>query len=473
MSTICRDRPRPVPARRYRFSRRDFLQLGFSSALAASAPLVTARASSSSDPASKGIPRAKGVLFIFLTGGPSHLDTFDLKPDAPAEVRGTFAPIQTSVPGIFYSEFLPMLASRAHLFALIRTMHCSPSFGSHETGTHAMLAGINELPAGSGLYASRNDWPGYASGLSAAGKQRPDLPSGLLVPHLRVSGAPYCGQNAGFLGARHDPWQLAGDPNDATFNGDESLRLPGDLSSQQFLSRRSLLESMDRPHFQDQIASGQFQDQQTKACETLVTGRFARALDLSTEPPAVRERYGRHLFGQTLLLARRALQAGVPLVQANMGVAGQWDTHTSNCPNLKQYLLPPLDQAVSALLDDMEQRGMLRDFLIVLTGEFGRTPKLGGNVGTPTFSPDGRDHWTQCFSSLFAGAGVHGGCVIGRSDSIAAFPTTRAFTPADLGATIYAALGVDPSLEIYDRLSRPHRLNSGEPITAIYSGREG
>ncbi|MFO0944661.1 MAG: DUF1501 domain-containing protein [Planctomycetota bacterium] len=459
--------------------RREFLEIGFSSALSLSlaAPRASrslaAESKTTTDPFSS-LPRAKGVLFVFLTGGVSHVDTFDMKPDAPAEVRGSFAPIATNVPGIQLCEHLPQLAARTDRLAIVRTMHCSPSLGAHETGTHAMLTGINELPAGVGLYASRNDWPCFAAGLNLVRPPANRLPSGFLVPHLKFNGAAYCGQNGGFLGALHDPWLLSSDPNHAQYRGDQSLVLPTDVSIRQFDRRRAILRAMDghQQPFESHPPVRQFVDQQTKACETLLSGRFAKTLDLSGEPLPLRDRYGRHIFGQTLLLARRVLQAGVPIAQANMGFAGQWDTHTSNCPNLKQYLLPPLDQAFSALLDDMAASGMLDEYLVVLTGEFGRTPKLGGNVGTPTFSPDGRDHWTQCFTSVFAGGGVRGGQTIGRSDGIGAFPITDAYTPADLGATIYQSLGVDPSTEIHDRLGRPQRLNVGTPMSSLFTARE-
>ncbi|HEY1602412.1 MAG TPA: DUF1501 domain-containing protein [Pirellulales bacterium] len=459
------------------WSRREMLQVGYSSMLSvALGPLLGAQARSAASSSSiAGVPRAKGVLFIFLTGGPSHIDTFDMKPAAPAEVRGSFAPIATDVPGIYFCEHLPQLASQASKLAVVRTMHCNPALASHETGTHAMLTGNNDLPPGSSLYASRHDWPCLAAGLDYVRPGTADLPSGVMLPvHMNVSGAPYCGQNAGMLGAKHDPWQLRRDPSDAKYSGDDSLVMPAGLSVSRFDSRRTLLDDIDRQRagLTAHAAVQQFNGQQRAACDTLLAGRLAKAFSLNDEPSELRDRYGRHMFGQSLLLARRVLQAGVPIVQANMGVAGQWDTHTKNCQGLKQSLLPPLDRAVAALLADMQSLGMLDETLIILTGEFGRTPKLGGNVGTPTFSADGRDHWTQCFTSVFAGCGVHGGRTIGTSDKTAAFPITRAYNPCDLGATVYRALGVDPATEIHDQLGRPLRLNVGQPITPIFTGEE-
>ena len=460
-------------------SRREVLQVGYSSMLSvALAPLLAAQARTAQRPTSAGspgVPRAKSVLFIFLTGGPSHIDTFDMKPDAPEEVRGTFAPIATDVPGIFFCEHLPQLARQAGKLAVVRTMNCSPSFGSHETGTHAMLTGNDALPPGASLYASRHDWPCFAAGLDFVRPGTAELPSGVHLPlHMNVGGAPYCGQNAGLLGARHDPWQLRGNPNDSKFSGDDALVMPAGLSIERFDNRRALLTELERQRegLEAHAAVRQFNTHHRAACDTLTAGRLSKAFALDNEPAALRDRYGRHTFGQSLLLARRVLQAGVPIVQANMGVAGQWDTHSNNFQGLKQSLLPPLDRAVAALLEDMQSLGLLDEVLVILTGEFGRTPKVGGNVGSPSFSPDGRDHWTQCFTSVFAGCGVQGGRTIGTSDKTASFPITRGYSPADLGATVYQALGVEQTTEIHDLLGRPLRLNTGQPIAAVFSGEQ-
>lgn len=186
----------------------------------------------------------------------------------------------------------------------------------------------------------------------------------------------------------------------------------------------------------------------------------------------MRDNYGRHLFGQSLLLSRRLVQAGVPIVQANMGSMNNWDTHNSNFTQLKDRLLPPLDQAVSALLDDLGASGLLDETLVVMVGEFGRTPKLGGNVGTPSYVPDGRDHWGGVFFALFAGAGVRGGQVIGSSDKIAAYPASNPYYPSDLGATIFQSLGVDPRSIIRDRVNRPMHASDGEPIGPLFTGAE-
>jgi uncharacterized protein (DUF1501 family) len=227
--------------------------------------------------------------------------------------------------------------------------------------------------------------------------------------------------------------------------------------SAQLDSLTARLESMKDP----------MTDQRQRAMSLMLSGKVSRAFDLSREDPRVRDRYGRHMFGQSLLLARRLVESGVPIVQVNMGKVQTWDTHSANFKSLKQRLLPPTDRGVSALLDDLESRGMLAETLVVVTGEFGRTPRIGASTGNNN-TRDGRDHWSAVFSAAFVGAGVQGGQVIGRSDKIGAYPASRPYTSADFAATIYKTLGVDPATEVRDRLNRPIRLCTGEPIAPLF-----
>lgn len=456
---------RPGPSSR----RREFLQVGFSSAVGLS--LANVLASQGAAPAQ---PPAKSVLFIFLTGAASQLDTFDMKPSAPAEIRGEFKPIRTSVPGLLVCEHLPCLAARAKHYAVIRTVTCDRSLAAHDFGVHAVLAGVDHPPAGPTRAASRHDWPTYASGLDYLRPRQDGLPSGVSLPTFLADGTigPYPGQTAGFLGSGHDPWLVTGDPNRADFEV-RSAALPAGFAIERIHERMNLLSDVEI------VASGGAKDPspgalgelRQRAVRLLSSGRLGRAFDLSREHPRLRERYGRHLFGQSLLMARRLVQAGVPIVQVNLGVvSSHWDTHTDNFNTLRDQLLPPCDQSVSALLDDLAGSGLLAETLVVMMGEFGRTPKIGGNLNTPFFSPTGRDHWTDCFFAVFAGAGVQGGQVIGTSDKFGAYPVTSAYTPADIGATIYRALGIDPAAEIIDRLGRPTRLNRGTPIAPLFTG---
>jgi len=416
-----------------------------------------------------GNQRRQNVILVFLTGAPSHLDMFDLKPEAPAEVRGTFNPIATSAPGVEICEHLPLLATRAHQFAIVRSMtHDLPG---HEQATHFVLTGIDRLPVGATHMASRNDWPCYASALNYLQPRQDGIPNGVLLPTYLHNGYGFSGQDAGVLGARFDPLHVKQDPNAEKFRFD-SLQLPQGVTTGALLDRRRLLAELDS-HCQPAERSRQyseFDSYQQEAFSMLSTSAVGRAFHLDEESTEIRERYGRHQFGQSLLLARRLVEAGVPIVQANMGTMNNWDTHNSNFTQLKDRLLPPFDRGVATLLDDLGERGLLEHTLVVLVGEFGRTPKLGGNVGTPSYVPDGRDHWSGAFFAVFAGAGVQGGQVIGSSDAIAAYPATRPYRPSDLGATIYRTLGIDPESELRDRLNRPLRLNAGEIIEPLFTG---
>jgi hypothetical protein len=448
-------------------TRRELLQVGYSGLLGLGLPgLLAARAQGNTTPAPR---RGKSVLLIFLTGAPSHVDTFDMKPEAPAEVRGSFQLIGTRAPGVRFCEHLPRLAARADRFAVLRSLtHGLPS---HEHATHMVLTGIDKMPPGSTHMASRHDWPCFASGLDYTRPRGDGLPNGVLLPTYLNNGYGFSGQHAGVLGAKYDPWHIKQDPNDPKFHVD-NLGLPPGLTADQLGDRKALLQEIDRQRAQlsRQPELQQLTVQQQQAFTVLTSGKVAQAFALDREPDRVRDRYGRHMFGQSLLLARRLLQAGVPVVQANMGPMNNWDTHTQTCQQLKDRLLPPLDQGVAALLDDLDTEGLLEETLVVMLGEFGRTPRLGTDNGGNITRPDGRDHWAGVFFALFAGAGVRGGQVIGKSDAIAAFPASRAYYPSDVGATIYSALGVDPSTEVRDRLGRPLRLNAGEVIQPLFSG---
>jgi uncharacterized protein (DUF1501 family) len=451
-------------------SRRELLQVGYCGLLGMGLPsLLSRRAQAAATAATPTGRKAKSVILIFLTGAPSHIDTFDMKPDAPAEVRGSFQPIATNVPGIQICEHLPQLAARADRFAIVRSMtHGLPS---HEHATHMLLTGIDKMPPGSTHMASRFDWPCYASGLDFVSRRSDGVPNGVMLPTYLNNGYGFSGQDAGWLGPKHDPWQITQDPNDPKFKF-ELTSLPVGLSVERLALRQTLLAEIEqqRGGLAALAERGPFADLQQQAFSVLTSGKVGQAFAIDQETDASRDRYGRHMFGQSLLLARRLIEAGVPIVQANMGRMNNWDTHNDNCKQLKERLLPPLDQGVSALFDDLSARNLFDETLVVMVGEFSRTPKLGGNVGTASFNPDGRDHWAGVFFAVLAGGGVRGGQVIGKSDKIAAFPASREYYPSDLGATIYSALGVDLATEVRDRLNRPLRLNQGQVIAPLFRG---
>ncbi|HTU20986.1 MAG TPA: DUF1501 domain-containing protein [Gemmataceae bacterium] len=441
-------------------SRRELLQVGYTGLLGISLPSLLAQQAQSAG-AHKATRKRKSVILVFLTGAPSHLDTFDLKPDAPPELRGEFKHIAAKTPGLLVSEHLPRLAARSDKYAVVRSM--AHRENNHLVATHHVLTGYQQPGAFFDKVASRDDWPCYSSGLNYLRPREDGIPSGVNLPTFLMEGPlTWPGQHAGFLGPKYDPWQITRDPNAAEFHVD-SVRLAPGLEIERLRDRRALLEEVDRQRKQfDALAEcRRLADQQELAFSILTSGKLARAFELEHEPASVRDRYGRHSFGQSLLLARRLVQAGVPVVQANMGRVQNWDNHSNIFPTLKKRLLPPLDQAVAALLDDLDATGLLDETLVLMVGEFGRTPKINNA---------GRDHWAPCFFALFAGAGVRGGQIIGKSDKIGAYPATTPYSPDDLGATVYHVLGVDPASEVRDRQNRPVQLNRGEVMEALFTG---
>ncbi len=451
-------------------TRRELLQVGYSGLLGIGLPaLLASRATAKT--VGQGTTRTpKSVILVFLTGAPSHLDMFDLKPDAPPEVRGEFKPIATKVSGIQICEHLPRLATRADKYALVRSL--AHRENNHLVATHHVLTGYPQPGAFFDKVASRDDWPCYAGALDYLRPRRDGLPSGVHLPTFLMEGPlTWPGQHAGLLGPRHDPWQITRDPNKADFRVD-SLRLAPGMEIDRLSDRRAMLDQVNRQQARfAALAEGKrLSDQQQLAFTMLTSGKIAQAFELDREPAPVRDRYGRHAFGQSLLLARRLVQAGVPVVQANMGRAQTWDSHGNIFPRLKNELLPPLDRGVAALLDDLEATGLLAETLVLLLGEFGRTPKISAQR---TGQAPGRDHWAPCFFGLFAGAGVRGGQVIGKSDKIGAFPATTPYSPDDVGATVYHVLGIDPGVEVRDRQNRPVRLNRGAVMQSLFSGTSG
>jgi hypothetical protein len=390
-----------------------------------------------------------------------------MKPEAPPEVRGEFKAVASAIPGVPVSEHLPRLAARANKYAIVRSL--SHRENNHLVATHHVLTGHQQPGAFFDKVASRDDWPSYASARNYLRPRNDGIPGGVNLPTFLMDGPlTWPGQHAGFLGPKYDPWQVSRDPNAADFRVD-SLQLAAGLEVDRLGDRRTLLDQVNRQQKQlDDLAEcRRLSDQQQFAFSVLSSGKVAHAFEMGREPASVRDRYGRHPFGQSLLLARRLIEAGVPVVQANMGRVQNWDNHGGIFPTLKNRLLPPLDQGVSALLDDLEVRGLLAETLVVMLGEFGRTPKL---VNPPGSRSPGRDHWAPCFFALFAGAGVRPGQVIGRSDKIGAYPATTPYSPDDLGATVYHVLGVDPASEVRDRQNRPVQLNGGTVMEALFTG---
>lgn len=456
-----------MPQPSFAFDRRQFLRVGAAGVMGTTIPFSRR----TSDAAELATGRAKSVLIVLLSGGPSQLDTLDPKPDAPAEVRGEFSPIATTIPGVAVCEHLPKLAQQTGRWSIVRSLaHLEHN---HLLATHVALTGRpTPLPRGGSdldRVESRNDFPNFAAALDLVRPRRDGVPTGVSLPNYLIEGPlTWPGQHAGFLGSKHDPWQINGDPNEPGFRID-ALSLPADMTAPRLMSRRSLLDELSRGA-SSLTGSGRatsFREQQAQALTLLTSARTAQAFELNREDAQVRDRYGRNKFGQSLLLSRRLIEAGVPIVQATMGIVQTWDTHVDNWGRLKKVLLPQLDQGLAALTDDLLASGLLDQTLVIVMGEFGRTPRVSKLPGETI---PGRDHWAHVYSALFAGAGVRGGQVVGQSDAVAAYPVSRSYSPADVCTTLFDALGISPATHLNDPLGRPHQLLNGNVIAPLYSG---
>lgn len=408
--------------------------------------------------------KAKSCVVVFNYGGPSHIDTFDLKPDAPAEIRGEFRPIATNVPGVSISEHLPRLARMADRYAIVRSMHHRDN--DHAIGAYLALTGYshprNDV-LGIEFPMNPTDLPSMGSVLSKVRPNRRPIFTYVTLGDLRHFGHnDTLGQGAGCLGRIYDPYTL---PFVRRTGGDLELSSITSVTAQvdgtQLGGRRQLLAQMSQaaPAL-EQTADMRNLDGHTRRAFELLGSRATRdAFDTAGEPARVRDAYGPTAFGQNCLLARRLVEAGVPMITLYSFGNRDWDTHGNNFNNLKNTLLPPMDRGLPALLDDLDNRGLLDETLVVWMGDMGRTPRINNGAG--------RDHWSFCYSIVLAGAGVRGGYVHGSSDRAAAYPATNQVSPADVAATIYHCLGIDPRAHVTDQQGRPLVLSSGNPIHAL------
>ena len=412
--------------------------------------------------APSGRAKAKAVILIFNAGAPSHIDLWDPKPDAPDSIRGTFRPISTSVPGIHVSEMLPLLAQRMHHLAVVRSVH--HRHGGHNAGMYWSIVGRPYAMDSTLINPGRTDTPSF--GTLVGWLARRDGYSSAVPPYV-ITPAPHCdstvyitpGQFGGCLGAQYDPLVLNADPNAPNFRV-PNLAPAADVSPVRLQGRRALLSRLDVERHLPETLGQPFDANQDKAFALVSSRAVQRAFDLSQEPDRVRDRYGRHSWGQSHLLARRLVESGVRFVSTVNGPSIVWDTHVDNFDRLKNKLVPPMEKAYAALLDDLAERGLLDSTLVVWMGDFGRTPLINNQAG--------RDHWPQCYTMVLAGGGIRGGQVYGASDSRGAVAKSFPVVPADIHATVFKALGYDPhGISYQSAEGRPFPLSEGTPIKAL------
>jgi hypothetical protein len=441
-------------------SRREFLRIGSLSLAGLSLPdLFRAKAATASK------TRAKSVVQLYMWGGPSQLETFDLKPNAPDGIRGDFRPIASKVPGIRICEHLPKLATVADRYATLRSVTHTGT--NHGTSAYHMLTGHIHPTPGTLRHPTPNDLPSVGCAVGKFGRQPSDVPTYVSLPSVLVDGdaGEVPGQGPGLLGQKFAAFQVHGDPTRPDFSMD-TLTLPPDLKGRRFQERMKLQAALESQaeHVAHLPGAEEMESHYERAYRLLLSDRTRKALNLASEPEKVRSRFGYHDFGQSCILARRLVEAGVPLITVYWGRGapaspGNWDTHAKNCEEMKTNLLPVFEQGMTAFLEDLQDRGLLDETLVMWFGEFGRTPRINKNAG--------RDHWGFCQSVLMAGAGVRGGQVYGSSDAHAAYAAELPVSPDDLAATVFHSLGINLDHELHDTQGRPLPLCTGKPVLGL------
>jgi len=445
-------------------------------------PQLLAQRSAQANGSPKSFGKAKRCIVLFLLGGPPQQETWDPKPQAPAQTRGPFKPIASALPGLPVCELMPLTAKLTDKVAVLKAM--STDDNAHSSSGYWMLTGTPHQPKNreSGKPGAPNNWPCVAAVVrhlkESAGHKRFDvhgrpaiLPASVRLPEeiWNTGRIVWPGQDAGWLGDSADPWLLTCQPHKPDFRVPD-IRLPNEISTSRFNRRETLLQTVNRKLEQVEKTGrvGRWDNLRQQTFDLLRSPRAQQAFQLNREPAKVRERYGRNRFGQSVLLARRLIEAGVSLVQVNwtrwehdVAINPVWDTHAKNAERLKKDLMPPMDLAYSALLADLDKRGMLEDTLVVWMGEFGRTPKINKRGG--------RDHWGHVYSTALAGGGIHAGQVYGASDKQAGYPVSGRVEPQDLTATIFHCLGYTPNTLIHDNLGREFTISKGSPIAPILS----
>lgn len=462
-------------------TRRDFVRVGALGAFGLGLPQLLqaeAAAAEMARAAGKSSKSPKNCILFFLMGGQSQLDMWDMKPDAPEMIRGEFKPIATNVPGIQICEHMPLLARRADKYVIIRSM--THHVKNHAPAGYYALTGAAPKRDVNNFGLNPDDYPAVGSVISyLAPSQRPVPTYVNLAPQLvGDTGIQMPGFHAGILSSKFDPLKVSSDPNEPGFKVEE-LSLPETVTDRRLDARRSLLQLVEKqfPLLGESPAVSRMDSFYQRAFNLVTSPEARKAFDIGQEPLTLRERYGRNIYAQQVLLARRLVEAGVRLVTIVWGGAinapdDYWDTHQGNFPKQKNKLIPIFDKCYSALLDDLTDRGLMDDTLVVAMGEFGRTPRVGQITANGGTDATGRDHWPFCYSITLAGAGIRGGQVIGKSDETTYTYEERPVTPEDLIRTIYYAMGIDQHAELRDQLSRPIPLvRGGEPVTELWGSK--
>jgi hypothetical protein len=473
-------------------TRRDLLRIGGSGILGISLPqifaLQQASAKSNTNPAlaggGRGFGKAQSVIFIYLQGGPSHLDLWDPKDNVPEKVKSVFKHQQTVLPGVYVTELLPRIAKVLDKTTLIRTMSYTPvGLFNHTAAIYQMHTGYTTdkvSPSGQLEPPSPKDFPTLGSNIIKFKPPTvPMLPFVMMPRPLQESNVVGKGGTAGFLGKAYDPYLLYPPGDDMDMNKMDRIRvddlkLREELTPLRMQRRASLRETIIKgmPQIEQAVAKYDLDEYYGKALSLIVSGRAKKAFDLASEPATVRERYGKNTFGQCCLLARRLVEAGTRFVEVIWPKVANsdrhsWDVHVGLSQRMKNEAAPMLDAGVSALIEDLDQRGLLSETLVVVVGEFGRSPQRGVSTSGNQNADDGRDHWPYCYTALIAGAGVKRGYVHGKSDKTASAPIENPVHPTELLATIYHSVGIKPDTIVYNHLNQPRELVKGEVVTGI------
>ncbi len=470
-------------------TRRELMRVGGSALLGLSLPqILQLRAASAAESVGggPGWNKAKRVILIYLQGGPSHLDLWDPKDDAPSDVKSAFKTIKSKVPGMEVTELMPRLAAVTDKFTFIRTMSYTPiGLFNHTAAMYMMLTGYTAdkvSPSGQLEQPSPKDFPNVGCNICMVKPPEvPMLPFVMMPRPLQESGVIGKAGTAGFLGRAYDPFYLyppGGDLDNSKMDkiNVDHLSMRPEVTLPRMKRRERLLDVINKgmPSLEKAVAKHDLDEYTQKALSLIVSGRARKAFDLSEEPDALRDRYGRTTFGQSCLLARRLIEAGTRFVEVNWPKVANsdrhsWDVHVGLPDRMKKMSAPMLDPGLASLIEDLDDRGLLDETLVVCVGEFGRSPKMGISTSGNGNDKNGRDHWPYCYTAVVAGAGIKGGSVYGKSDKTASAPLELAVHPRDLLATIYHSVGISPETIVYNHLDQPRELVKGEAIGELFA----